>query len=159
MRERLNYFDVSAGLSRQFLDFSHALNEKAVIRELHDLITLRASQINGCAFCVDMHVKQARIAGERELRLHHVAVWRESGLFSARERAALAWTEALTTLSAQGVDDTLYEAMRSQFSDEELSDLTFLVVGINGWNRLNVAFCTPPGSADAAFGLERAGLS
>ncbi|AUL48152.1 Arsenate reductase and related proteins%2C glutaredoxin family [Bordetella trematum] len=159
MRERLNYFDVSAGLSRQFLDFSHALNEKAVIRELHDLITLRASQINGCAFCVDMHVKQARIAGERELRLHHVAVWRESGLFSARERAALAWTEALTTLSAQGVDDTLYEAMRSQFSDEELSDLTFLVVGINGWNRLNVAFRTPPGSADAAFGLERAGLS
>ncbi|MGE8604582.1 carboxymuconolactone decarboxylase family protein [Bordetella trematum] len=159
MRERLNYFDVSAGLSRQFLDFSHALNEKAVIRELHDLITLRASQLNGCAFCVDMHVKQARIAGERELRLHHVAVWRESGLFSARERAALAWTEALTTLSAQGVDDTLYEAMRSQFSDEELSDLTFLVVGINGWNRLNVAFRTPPGSADAAFGLERAGLS
>ncbi|AZR95073.1 alkylhydroperoxidase [Bordetella trematum] len=159
MRERLNYFDVSAGLSRQFLDFSHALNEKAVIRELHDLITLRASQINGCAFCVDMHVKQARIAGERELRLHHVTVWRESGLFSARERAALAWTEALTTLSAQGVDDTLYEAVRSQFSDEELSDLTFLVVGINGWNRLNVAFRTPPGSADAAFGLERAGLS
>lgn len=159
MRQRLNYFDVSADLSRQFLDFSQALNKKAVIRELHDLVTLRASQINGCAFCVDMHVKQARIAGERELRLHHVAVWRDSGLFNARERAALAWTEALTFLSAQGIGDALYGEVRGQFSEEELSDLTFLVVGINGWNRLNVAFRTPPGSADAAFGLEQAGLS
>ncbi len=105
-----------------------------------------------------MHVKQARIAGERELRLHHVAIWRESTLFSPRERAALAWTEAVTTLSAQGVPDAVYEEVRAQLSEKEISDLTLLVVGINGWNRLNVALRTVPGSADAAYGLDKAGL-
>ncbi|HCW18312.1 MAG TPA: alkylhydroperoxidase, partial [Achromobacter sp.] len=97
--------------------------------------------------------------GERELRLHHIAVWRESPLFSARERAALAWTEALTTLPAHGVPNDVYEQAREQFTEAEISDLTFRVVAINGWNRLNVAFRTVPGSADAAFGLDKAGLN
>ena len=105
-----------------------------------------------------MHIKQAKIGGERELRLHHIAIWRESTLFSPRERAALEWTEALTTLHPHGVSDAVYEQVRGQLSEAEISDLTFLVVGINGWNRLNVAFRTEPGSADEAFGLDKAGL-
>lgn len=105
-----------------------------------------------------MHIKQAKIHGERELRLHHVAIWRESTLFTPRERAALAWTEAVTQLSAQGVPDEIYERVCTQYSEKELSDLTFLVGAINTWNRLNVAFRTVPGSSDKAFGLDKAGL-
>ena len=159
MSQRLNYFEVSAELSKHYLDFSASLKKKAVIKEFNDLVTIRASQINGCGFCLDMHVKQAKLRGERELRLHHVAIWRESTLFSARERAALAWTEALTTLPAHGVPNDVYEQAREHFSEAEISDLTFRVVAINGWNRLNVAFRTVPGSADAAFGLDKAGLN
>ncbi len=159
MSQRLNYFQVSVDLSKQYLDFSTSLKKSAVIREFDDLVSIRASQINGCGFCVDMHVKQAKIRGERELRLHHLAIWRESPLFTPRERAALAWTEALTTLSAHGVSDEVYESVRGQLSETEISDLTFLVVGINGWNRLNIAFRTVPGSADAAFGLDKAALN
>ena len=92
-------------------------------------------------------------------RLHHVAIWRESTLFSARERAALAWTEAVTTLAPTGVSDEAYRAARAEFNEAELSELTLLIVGINGWNRLNVAFRTAPGSADAAYGLDKAGLN
>ncbi|MCD0499887.1 carboxymuconolactone decarboxylase family protein [Achromobacter sp. MY14] len=159
MTQRLDYFQVSAPLSKHYMDFSAAMKNVPVIKEFGDLVDIRASQINGCGFCLDMHVKQARMRGERELRLHHVAIWRESTLFSARERAALAWTEALTTLPAHGVPDDVYEAVRAQLSEAEISDLTFRVVAINGWNRLNVAFRTVPGSADAAFGLDKAGLT
>ena len=126
---------------------------------LMSLMDLRVSQINGCAFCVDMHVKEAKIHGERELRLHHVAVWRESPLFSAQERAALEWTEALTQLSPHGVSDAISASVREQFSEQELSDLSFLVVAINGWNRLSVAFRNVPGSADKQFGLDKADLA
>jgi AhpD family alkylhydroperoxidase len=125
---------------------------------IRDLISIRASQINGCGFCVDMHVKEARMHGKRELRVHHLPVWRESTLFAPRERAALAWTEALTRLDPQGVADELYDRVRTQFSEKELSDLTYDVMGINGWNRANVAFRTVPGSADKAFGLDKANL-
>jgi len=158
MSTRLNYFQVSPDFSSKYRDFGTALKNKPVIQEFNDLVTIRASQMNGCAFCLDMHVKQAKIRGERELRLHHIGIWRESTLFSARERAALAWTEALTHLSAQGVGDDVYGEVRAELSEEEISDLTFLVVAINGWNRLNVAFRTVPGSMDAAFGLDKAGL-
>lgn len=159
MAQRLNYFQVSEELSKKYLEFSMSLKKAPIVQEVGQLVDVRASQINGCGFCLDMHVKQARIAGERELRLHHVAIWRESTLFSPRERAALAWTEAVTTLSAQGVSDAVYEEARAQLSEKEISDLTLLVVGINGWNRLNVAFRTVPGSADAAYGLDKAGLN
>lgn len=159
MSQRLNYFQVSAELSKKYMDFSAALKKVPVVEEFGDLVDIRASQINGCGFCLDMHVKQARIHGERELRLHHVAIWRESTLFSPRERAALAWTEALTMLPPHGVPDAVYEQVREQLSESEISDLTFRVVAINGWNRLNVAFRTVPGSADAAFGLDQAGLN
>lgn len=159
MSQRLNYFQVSEVLSKKYLDFSMALKKTRVVQELGSLVDIRASQLNGCGFCLDMHVKEATIKGERALRLHHVAIWRESPLFSPRERAALEWTEALTTLPPHGVPDEIYDAVRAQFTETELSDLTFLVVGINGWNRLNVAFRTEPGSADKAYGLDKAGLS
>ncbi|QKJ88740.1 carboxymuconolactone decarboxylase family protein [Paramixta manurensis] len=159
MSQRLDYFKVSPALAKKYLDFSTSLRTVPVISEVSDLVTIRASQINGCGFCLDMHVKEAKIHGERELRLHHIAIWRESTLFSPRERAALAWTEALTTLSPHGVSDAVYTQVREQFTEREISDLTFLVVGINGWNRLSVAFQTVPGSSDAAFGLDKAGLN
>ena len=95
---------------------------------------------------------------QRELRLHHLPVWRESTLFSPRERAALAWTEILTRLPEQGVADDVYDRVRTQLSDKELSDLSFSVMAINAWNRLNVGFRTVPGSADKAYGLDKAGL-
>ncbi|HYQ28569.1 MAG TPA: carboxymuconolactone decarboxylase family protein, partial [Polyangiaceae bacterium] len=111
------------------------------------------------AFCLDMHVKEAKLHGERELRLHHLSIWRESPLYSARERAALAWTEVLTRLPEHGVPNEIYEQVRAHFSEKELTDLTFLVMAINAWNRVNVAFQTVPGSADKAFGLDKADLS
>ncbi|WP_413725154.1 carboxymuconolactone decarboxylase family protein [Sodalis sp. RH16] len=159
MSQRLDYFKLSAGFAGKYLDFNAALAAKPVIKEFSHLVTIRASQINGCGFCLDMHVKEAKIHGERELRLYHIAIWRESTLFTPREKAALEWTEALTTLSTHGVSDVIYEAVRAQLSEEEVSDLSFLIVAINGWNRLNVAFRTVPGSADAAFGLSKAGLN
>jgi alkylhydroperoxidase family enzyme len=106
-----------------------------------------------------MHVKEATIHGERPLRLHHVAIWRESTLFNPRERAALAWTEILTQIPAQGVPDDVYEHVRAQLSEKELSDLTFLVMSINAWNRVNIGFRLVPGTYDKAFGVDKSGLS
>lgn len=158
MTQRLNYFRASHDIAKAYQGFSQALDERPVVKELHDLVTIRASQLNGCAFCLDMHVKQAKLHGERELRVYHIAVWRESPLFTPRERAALAWTEILTHIPGHGVPDEAYEEVRAQFSEAELADLTFLIVGINGWNRLGVAFKAVPGSGDKAFGLDKAGL-
>ena len=106
-----------------------------------------------------MHVKEAKIHGERELRVHHLSIWRESPLFSPREHAALAWTEVLTRIPEQGVSDETYERVRAHFSEQELTELTYLVMAINAWNRVNIAFQTAPGSADKAFGLDQANLA
>jgi alkylhydroperoxidase family enzyme len=106
-----------------------------------------------------MHVKEARIHGERELRLHHLTVWRESPLFSPRERAALAWAEILTRLPEGGVPDDIYDRVRTQLSEKEMSDLTFLVISINGWNRASIAFKSVPGEFDKVYGLDKANLS
>ena len=159
MTQRLNYHQASPEAARKYGEFSQLLHANPFLAEIGHLVTLRASQINGCAFCVDMHVKEAKILGERELRLHHVAVWRESPLFTDKERAILEWTEALTRLSPEGVSDELFQRVRAQLSEKELADLSFLIVGINGWNRLGVAFRAVPGSADAQFGLDKAGLN
>lgn len=159
MTQRIDYQKQSPELFRKFIEFSMALRHSSIEESIHDLVNIRASQINGCAFCVDMHVKEATIHGERPLRLHHIAVWRESPLFSARERAALTWTEILTHLPAEGVPDDVYERVRAQLSERELSDLTFLVMAINGWNRASIGFQTAPGSYDKALGLEKSGLS
>ena len=113
-------------------------------RHLQGLVTVRASQINGCAFCLHMHLRDARKGGESQERLDLISAWREAPVFSARERAALAWTEAVTLLADTHVPDDVYEAARAEFSEPELVDLTMAVVAINGWNRLMVAFRIPP---------------
>lgn len=159
MTTRIDYQKQAADLFKKFADFSNALKHSAIDETIHDLVNIRASQINGCTFCLDMHVKEATLRGERALRLHHLAAWRESTLFTSRERAALAWTEVLTTLPAQGVPDDIYGHVSAQLSEKELTDLTYLVMAINGWNRINVAFRPVPGVYDEAFGLEEAGLT
>ncbi|MCI3205264.1 MULTISPECIES: carboxymuconolactone decarboxylase family protein [Pandoraea] len=159
MSQRLNAFAQSPELFKKFVEFGMLLKSSTVESSILSLIEIRASQINGCGFCLDMHVKEAKIRGERELRLHHVAIWRESPLFSPRERACLAWTEALTTLAPHGVSDDVYEQVRAHLSEKEISDLSFAVMAINGWNRLNVGFRTVPGSADKAYGLDKANLA
>lgn len=113
---------------------------------LLELIKLRASQINGCAHCIDMHAKELRADGESEQRLYLLSAWRESPFYSARERAALAWTEAVTLVAQSGVPDEVYAQAREHFGEQELADLTYAIVAINGANRLNVAFRTVPGS-------------
>jgi alkylhydroperoxidase AhpD family core domain len=158
MTQRLNYFQQSPELSRKLIELGTMFQKTTIEPHIRELVEIRTSQLNGCGFCVDMHIKMAKIHGEGELRLHHLAVWRESTLFSPRERAALAWAEVLTHIPAHGVPDDIYERVRTQYSEKELSDLTFLVGAINSWNRLNVAFRTVPGSSDKAFGLDKANL-
>ncbi len=158
MSRRLNYSQAAPEFFRKQQALSQALAGDALNKELGNLIDIRASQLNGCAYCLDMHVKQAKLQGERELRLHHIAVWRESSLFNARERAVLEWTEAVTQLPPHGIPDDLYERVRAVFSEEELAVLTFRVVAINGWNRLSIAFRNEPGSSDQLMGLDKAGL-
>jgi AhpD family alkylhydroperoxidase len=112
---------------------------------LLELVRLRASQINGCAYCIDMHSKDARALGENEQRLHVLSAWREAPFYTDRERAALLWTEHVTLVSQDHVPDTIYETVRQQFTEEELVNLTMAVVAINGWNRLAIAFRPVPG--------------
>lgn len=159
MTTRLDYTQQSPELFKKLAMFSQAINATSVDTTTHDLINIRASQLNGCAFCLDMHIKEATLHGERALRLHHIAAWRESDLFTPRERACLAWTEVLTQLPAHGVPDDLYERVRGQLSEQEIVDLTYAVMAINAWNRANVAFRTAPGVLDKAYGLDKAGLS
>jgi len=158
MTQRINYFQQSPELTKKLVELDGLFQKTTIEMPIRELVEIRASQLNGCAFCVDMHIKMAKIHGERELRLHHVAIWRESTLFSPRERAALEWTDTLTHLPSDGVSDDLYERMRAHYSENELSDLTFLVGAINCWNRLNVAFRAVPGSFDKMFGLDKANL-
>jgi len=156
---RVDYQKQSPELFKKFVEFNMTFGHSSIEESVRELVELRVSQINGCAFCVDMHVKRATIHGERALRLHHVAIWRESNLFSPRERACLAWAEVLTQIPAHGVADELYDRVRGQLSEKEISDLTFSVMAINAWNRVNVAFHVEPGIFDKAYGLEKANLS
>jgi AhpD family alkylhydroperoxidase len=159
MSQRLNYAAQSPEFFKKISELSMSLKDSAIEQPIRNLVNIRASQLNGCAFCVDMHIKESKISGERELRLHHVSIWRESTLFAPRERAALAWTEALTELPAGGIPDELYERVRGQLSEKEVSDLTFSIMTINAWNRISIAFKSVPGSADKLYGLEKSGLN
>jgi AhpD family alkylhydroperoxidase len=158
MSQRLDYYKQSPELARKLFELSNAVKKGLLGNTLLDLVNIRASQLNGCALCLDMHCKEAKIHGERELRLYHVAIWRESPLFSDAEKAALEWTEAVTRLSDHGVDDDVYDRVRGQFSGDQISELTFAIGVINLWNRLNISFRTVPGSADEMLGLTKAGL-
>jgi AhpD family alkylhydroperoxidase len=159
MSQRVDYQQQAPELYRKFAAFNAQIEHSAIEPSLRDLVFLRASQINGCALCVDMHVKEATLHGERPLRLYHLVIWRESPLFSAREQAALEWTEALTAIAPHGVSDEVYERVRKAFSEKEIADLTFAVMAINAWNRANIAFRSVPGSIDKPLGLDKANLN
>lgn len=147
MKERLNYAAASPQGFEAMRTLEHHVRQSGLDHRLLELVKTRASQLNGCAFCLDMHTKDARVAGETEQRLYTLSAWRETPFFDERERAALAWTEAVTHL-APGipVPDSVYEEVRPHFNDQELVDLTLAIVAINGWNRLAIAFRTTPGS-------------
>jgi AhpD family alkylhydroperoxidase len=158
MSQRLDYYSTSPSLSKKLFELSQAVKEGSLGNTLLDLVNIRASQLNGCALCLDMHCKEAKIHGERELRIYHIPIWRESTLFSDTERAALEWTEAVTKLNVHGVSDEVYDRVRLQLSETQISELTFAIGVINLWNRLNISFRTVPGSADEMLGLTKAGL-
>ncbi|MEO7051560.1 MAG: carboxymuconolactone decarboxylase family protein [Rhodanobacter sp.] len=158
MTQRIDYQKQAPQLFNALIALNMLVNKSSIEESICDLVDIRASQMNGCGFCLDMHVKQAVLHGERPLRLHHVAIWRESTLFSPRERAALAWTEALTQLAPHGVSDEVYERVRTQLSEQEIVDLSYAVMAINAWNRINVGLRSVPGTVDKAYGLDKAGL-
>lgn len=140
MHPRLDYRTAAPELIGHVVALNRAVDASGLERDLLHLVKLRASQINGCSFCVDMHTREARADGESEQRLYLVSAWRESPLFSARERAALAWTEAVTAIAGNGVDDALYAATREAFSEDEIVKLTVAVGMINTWNRICISF-------------------
>ncbi|MGE5647412.1 MAG: carboxymuconolactone decarboxylase family protein [Acidobacteriota bacterium] len=146
MKPRLEYQKVAPDGVRAMLGLEAYLEKSGLDRKLVYLVILRASQINGCAYCIDMHSKDLRAEGESEQRLYLLDGWREAPFYSDRERAALAWAEAVTKLPDREVPDEVYNQARAQFSEKELVDLTFALVAINGWNRLNIAFRTVAGS-------------
>lgn len=146
MTERIAYGKIAPDGYRAMSGLERYVRESGLEKPLLELVKLRASQINGCAFCLDMHWKDARAAGESEQRLYSLDAWRETSYYTERERAALAWTEAVTQISDNHVPDELYEEVRQHFSEEELVNLTLAVVAINGWNRLAISFRTEPGN-------------
>ncbi len=146
MKARLDYAAAAPEVRTILLDLWKKVEGLGLEPSLLHLVYLRASQINGCGFCVDMHSKDMRAIGESEERVYMTSVWRESALYSPRERAALAWTEAVTKLENREVPDAVFEEARAQFSESDLAKLTLAIVEINCWNRMNVAFRTPAGS-------------
>src|SRR4051794_38838317 len=145
-KQRLPFQKVAPDAFRAMLALEEYVRSTGLEPALLHLVKLRASYINGCAHCIDMHTKDARKEGETEQRIYAIPVWRETPFFSPRERAALAWTEAVTRLGAEGVSDEAYEAARAQFEEAELVRLTVAIVSINGWNRLSIAFRSEVGS-------------
>jgi AhpD family alkylhydroperoxidase len=146
MEHRIDYTKAAPGVLQSMLQMRKYLEQSGLDPKLQDLIHLRVSQINGCAYCIDMHWKDLRAAGESEQRLYGLDAWEESPYYTDRERAALAWAEAVTRLGDGHVPDPVFNAARRFFSEKELSDLTLCIVLINGWNRLNIAFRAPAGA-------------
>ncbi|MGB6308850.1 MAG: carboxymuconolactone decarboxylase family protein [Steroidobacteraceae bacterium] len=145
MKTRIELQHAHPKLMQPLLAIEGHLHGSSLGSRLQHLIKTRASQINGCAFCLDMHTKDARAEGESEQRLYALDAWRETPFFDERERAALQWTEAVTRVAESHVPDEVYERVRRHFSEQEVIDLTFAITNINAWNRLNVAFRTPAG--------------
>lgn len=140
MIPRLDYKAVSPAVYRAMLKMETTVHESGLESSLLELVKMRASQINRCAYCLDMHSKDARAAGETEQRLHLLAAWQEAPMYSPRERAALAWTEAVTLVATSDLSDELYEQVQAEFDEKEIADLTLAIITINGWNRVNAAF-------------------
>ena len=147
MNPRINLTKyINSGLGRAMLNLSKEVETSGLERKLLELVKIRASQINGCAYCIDMHTKDARAAGETEQRIYALSAWHETPFFTDRERAALEWTEAVTRIGDTHVPDEAYDQVRQHFDEQELVALTFAVVVINAWNRLAVPFRVPVGS-------------
>ncbi|MFC5525384.1 carboxymuconolactone decarboxylase family protein [Rhodanobacter ginsengisoli] len=144
MNNRLDFYKASPDAIKAMVGLEQRIGKSALEKSLVELVRLRASQINGCAFCMDMHSSDARKAGEDERRLATLGAWRETPFFTDRERAALAWTESLTLVSETHVPDAVWAQVEPHFSPEEITDLTLLVVAINGWNRFSIAFRKTP---------------
>jgi len=140
MQPRLDYFKLAPGARTAMYAVEKYARESGLEAGLLELVRLRASQINGCAYCLDMHTKDARAHGETEQRLYTLSVWREAPFFTSRERAALAWTEAVTEIASSHAPDEVYERALAEFTDTELVNLTMAIVAINGWNRLAISF-------------------
>ncbi|MCG8460775.1 MAG: carboxymuconolactone decarboxylase family protein [Holophagales bacterium] len=149
---RLDYSAASPQGFRAMLNLEQHVSSSGLDSRLLHLVKLRASQINGCAYCIDMHSKDALAEGESDQRLHGLVAWRETPYYSERERAALEWVEALTLVHERPVDDDLFSRLSSEFGPVALTDLTLAVVAINGWNRLAIAFGVVPGSYRRAEG-------
>lgn len=150
MEARIDYTKVNRGVFEALLGVEKYLRGCGLDAKLQDLIRLRASQINGCAYCIDMHWKDLRATGETEQRLYGLDAWEESPFYTDRERAVLAWTEAVTNLHEGHVPDSVYEQVRKFFNENELADLTLCVTSINSWNRMNIAARTVPGGYQPA---------
>jgi AhpD family alkylhydroperoxidase len=152
MTPRLNPFAAAPAPLHSWLAFGKDILQSGLEESLMELVKIRASQINGCAFCLHMHTREARARGETEERLYLLDAWRDSPLYSERERAALAWTEALTLVSETHAPDHVYQALQAQFTEEDQVKLTLLIVAINGWNRVQVGFrdVHPVGNRQAA---------
>ena len=146
LTSRIDYQEKGPDALKAMLGLEKFVRGSVLERSLYELIKLRASQINGCAYCLDMHSKDARKAGETEQRIYALVAWRETPFYTERERAALAWTEALTLISDNGVSDELYASVREHFDEKELIALTMGIIAINGWNRLAIGFRTVPGT-------------
>jgi AhpD family alkylhydroperoxidase len=150
MQPRIDYAKVAPEIRAALKSLDEHVQQTDLDRGLIELVKLRASLINGCAYCVDMHTKIARSLGETEQRLYAVSVWRETSFYSPRERAALAWTEAVTLINTSHIPDDVYQRARQHFTEKELIDLTLAIVAINAWNRLAIAFTAVPGTFQVA---------
>jgi AhpD family alkylhydroperoxidase len=159
MKPRIEYQKVAPEAMSAMLGLEKHVRQSVLDASLLELVKLRASQINGCAYCVDMHTKDARVRGESEQRLYAVVVWRETPFFTDRERAALAWTEAVTQVSSRHVPDDVYDLARKHFNEKELVDLTMAIIAINGWNRLAISFRTVPGTYQPPSETDKASAS
>ena len=146
MKQRIDYQKVAPEALKGMIEIEKFMASSGLETSLYELVKLRASQINGCAFCIDMHSKDARKAGETEQRIYALNAWKETPFFTDRERAALTWTETLTRISENGVSDEIYNAVREHFEEREMVILTMAIVVINGWNRLAIGLRTVPGS-------------
>lgn len=150
MKSRMDYAAAAPDGFKAMRGLESYIRHCGIEPSLLELIKTRASQINGCAFCLDMHTKDARAHGETEQRLYALSAWEETPFFNERERAALTWTEAVTLVADDHVPDQVYESVREHFTEKELVDLTLAIVTINGWNRLAISFRTEPGTYQPA---------
>ena len=149
MEQRIKYQEKYPNLIKGMLVIENHIHKSNLDKSLYELVKFRASQINGCAYCIDMHTKDARANGETEQRLYALTAWRETSFYTDKERAALEWTEELTLIAENHAPDSLYEHVSNYFNEKEMVALSMAIIAINGWNRLAIGFRTEPGTYEA----------